>query len=113
MENTSTNVIFYGESSPEQDLSIFLIGKSGQTYRLTRKPFAFTRLVLMKIDPRETVNWTITVSCNQYFEPPGFLPTKKAIPVGDYFLKATRWFSIGSKAQQIESNLLSVRIEQF
>jgi hypothetical protein len=111
MENTSTNVIVYGESSPEQDFSVFLTSRSGRTYKITRTTLGYTRLIPMKINAGETANWTIAVSCAHYFDPPGFIPAKTAVPAGDYLLKATRKFSVGNKPHEIESNLLSVRME--
>jgi hypothetical protein len=111
MENTSSNFVFVGESSPDQEFSVFLVANSGRTYKLTRTPLGFTRSGVMKINPGTTANWIIAVNCAHYFDPPGFIPTKTAVPAGDYLLKATRKFSVGNKAQEIESNLLSVRIE--
>ena len=111
MENISTNVVSLGESSPEQDFSVFLVNKSGRVYKLTRTPFSFSMRFLVKLYPEKSLNWTIGVSCDRYFEPPGYVPTEKAVPAGDYFLKATRKFTFGNKIREIESNLLNVQIK--
>jgi hypothetical protein len=111
MENTSTNLVYVGESSPEQEFSVFLINDTGRAYRLTRTPLARTRSMLMKIEPGKKANWTIAVSCGHYFEPPGFIPTNEDVPAGDYYLKVARKFSIENKPKGIESNLIRVEIK--
>lgn len=111
MQNTSTNVVSLGESSPEQDFSVVLVNKFGRVYKLTPTPFRFSMRILLKLYPGKSLNWTIGVGCDHYFEPPGYILTKKAVPVGDYFLKASRKFTFANKIREIESNVLNVQIK--
>ncbi len=111
MENLSTNIVIIGESSPETDFSVFLISNLGQKYQLTPTPFRFTKLIRKTLNPQESYDCIISVAINHYFEAPGFTPTNKDVPNGDYTLKITRKISTKGKPFELESNSLHVQIK--
>lgn len=107
VENTSTNIVFIGDSGPTLDFSVSLVDKTGRTYQITKTPFNLTRRISLKLPPGATVGWTIPVGCDRYYQAPGYIPIKKDVPSGDYVLKATRMFS----PRDLESNFVRVKIK--
>lgn len=110
--NLSTNVVLIGESLPENDFKVSLMTQSGQkTYQLTRNAFAYSRFIVTNLIPGGIRDWTIRLSLNKYYEPPGFIATEKNIPAGNYTLKAIRKCGTKNGSLNLESNSLKIQIK--
>lgn len=99
------------ESSPEQVFSVFLTGASGTTYQITPTFFSATRLMELNLKPGERHGWVIHVWVNRYFEPPGFIPTNKNVPVGSYALKVVTKVAVQNQVFDAESNQIEIQIK--
>jgi len=111
MRNTSTNVIYMNESTPEQDFSIFLTNDSGAIYQISRTPSHITGSTVLNLNPGDKHDWIIQAWVSRYFEPPGYTPTQKNVPAGNYTLKVTTRMSTRYKIFTSESNLAEIQIK--
>jgi hypothetical protein len=113
MKNSSTNVIYIGESSPESDFVVSVKSDSGKIYQLTQTHWVHSRFMLATLNPGASRDLVIHAGVDRYYEPPDIVSTKKNVPPGNYTLKATRTFSWtrnSVKLDSVESNLLKVQI---
>ena len=111
IKNSSTNIIYFGESSPEMDFNVILTSGVGKIFKLTPPAVVFARLLHMDLKPRETRNWIIHVGVDRYFEPPGLAAINKNIEAGNYTLKATRFFSFKTGRHELASNSIELLIK--
>jgi hypothetical protein len=92
VKNSSTNLLVLSGSSPEAAFTVVLADEYGRTYQLTRSSAFYPRSLVSYLQPGQSRTWKIGAGVNQYFEPPGVLPTNKDVPPGDYMLKTTGSF---------------------
>src|SRR5579863_3793246 len=71
--NSSTNILFMGDSRPDVDFTAFLTDQLGKAYQLTPSVFAYTRLTATGVNPDDCRVWKIGVSLNKYYDPPGWV----------------------------------------
>jgi hypothetical protein len=114
VKNSSTNIIYIGESSPESDFIVLLKDDSGKVYQLTQRPWVSTLNTITTLDSGTSRDWVMHLTVSSYYDPPGIIPTKTGVPPGGYMLQAKRHFSLSKnnvKFESVESNLLKVQIK--
>ena len=87
--NSSTNILVVSETAPEGIFTVSVADEFGRTYQLTRSSHFYASPLVANLKPGQSRTWRILAGLNQYFAPPGLVPTQKDIPPGDYVLKAT------------------------
>jgi hypothetical protein len=92
--NSSTNALVVGETAPEGIFTVSLADDFGRTWQLTRSANFYPHSFVSNLKPGESRTWRIVAAVNQYFAPPGLVPTKKDIPPGVYLLKTTGNFRL-------------------
>lgn len=111
MRNPSTNVIYINESTPEQDFTVFLTSASGTVYQISPSPRHKTGVTVRNLIPGAKDDWIINAWISRYFEPPGYTPTHKNVPAGNYTLKVTTKIATQYKVFKAESNVVEIQIK--
>jgi hypothetical protein len=111
MRNPSTNVIYINETTPEQDFSIFLTGTSGTVYQISRTPGHITGATVRNLNPGGKDDRIINAWVSRYYEPPGFTPTHKNVPAGDYTLTVATKVATQYKIFKAKSNVVEIQIK--
>lgn len=111
IENSSSNIIYMGESRPETDFRATLTGGTGKVYTLTPPDAVSTYNTLRPLNRGASASWTIHVGVNRYYAPPGLIPTNKNIEPGTYTLNVARTFIEKDRAYKLESNSLKIQIK--
>ena len=111
MKNTSTNAIYMSESTPEQDFSVSLTDASGTVYHISRTPIHIAGSTELKLNPGDKHDWIIQAWVSRYYDPPGFTPTHKNVPAGNYTLNVTTKIATRYKIFNAGSNLVKIQIQ--
>jgi hypothetical protein len=111
MRNPSTNVIYINESTPEQDFIAFLTSPSGTVYQISRTPGHETGTTTRTLNPGDKGDWIINAWVSRYFEPPGYTPTHKNVPTGNYTLRVTTKIATQYKVFKAKSNVVDIQIK--
>jgi hypothetical protein len=111
IENSSSNIIYIGESRPETDFRATLTSGTGKVYTLTPPDAVSTYNTLRPLNPGASASWTIHVGVNRYYAPPGLIPTDRDIESLTYTLNVARTFIEKDRAYKLESNSLKIQIK--
>jgi hypothetical protein len=100
LKNSSTNVVYIGETSPATDFLVVLTDSVGKERFLTDiHPRTLHRNLRSQIGPGESRRWIIPVAIG------------KGIQAGEYSLEAKRKIAASGETFVIESNILRIRIQ--